>query len=72
MTDRMHGVSEVLRTTPAIGLVIETLEMEQEFLTTTRDGKQLSVYQLCDIDRECYYAHMYAIRYLKLLKEMLK
>lgn len=51
-----------------IQLVISQLELENQRLLNPHGDKVLSPHEICDFDRECYYAHMYAISYLKTLK----
>lgn len=52
-----------------IQLVISQLELENQRLLNPHGDRVLSPHQICDFDRECYYAHMYAISYLKTLKD---
>lgn len=50
-------------------LVIEQLEIENQRLLNPNGDRVLSPHEICEFDRECYYAHMYAISYLKTLKD---
>lgn len=50
-------------------LVINQLEMENQRLLNPHGDRVLSPHEICEFDRECYYAHMYAISYLKTLKD---
>ena len=52
-----------------IQLVIEQLEIENQRLLNPHGDRALSLHEICEFDRECYYAHMYAISYLKTLKD---
>lgn len=52
-----------------IQLVIEQLEIENQRLLNPNGDRALSPHEICEFDRECYYAHMYAISYLKTLKD---
>lgn len=52
-----------------IQLVMEQLEIENQRLLTPNGDRALSPHEICEFDRECYYAHMYAIAYLKTLKD---
>lgn len=52
-----------------IQLVIEQLEIENQRLLNPNGDRTLSPHEICEFDRECYYAHMYAISYLKTLKD---
>jgi hypothetical protein len=52
-------------------IVINQLELENQRLLNPNADKVLSPHEICDFDRECYYAHMYAISYLKTLKDNL-
>lgn len=52
-----------------IQLVISQLEMENQRLLNPHGDRILSPHEICEFDRECYYAHMYAISYLKTLKD---
>lgn len=52
-----------------IQFVIEQLEIENQRLLNPNGDRALSPYEICEFDRECYYAHMYAISYLKTLKD---
>lgn len=52
-----------------IQLVIEQLEIENQRLLNPNGDRVLSPHEICEFDRECYYAHMYAISYLKTLKD---
>ena len=56
-------------TSQHIQLVIEQLEIENQRLLNPNGDKVLSPHEICEFDRECYYAHMYAISYLKTLKD---
>ena len=53
-----------------IQLVIEQLEIENQRLLNPHGDRALSLHENCEFDRECYYAHMYAISYLKTLKDL--
>ena len=52
-----------------IQFVIEQLEIENQRLLNQNGDRALSPHEICEFDRECYYAHMYAISYLKTLKD---
>lgn len=52
-----------------IQLVIEQLEIENQRLLNPHGDRALSLHEICEFDRECYYAHMYAISYLKTFKD---
>lgn len=52
-----------------IQLVMEQLEIENQRLLNPNGDRALSPHEICEFDRECYYAHMYAIAYLKTLKD---
>lgn len=52
-----------------IQLVIEQLEIENQRLLNPNGDRALSPHEIFEFDRECYYAHMYAIAYLKTLKD---
>ena len=52
-----------------IQLVIEQLEIENQRLLNPNGDRALSPPEICEFDRECYCAHMYAISYLKTLKD---
>lgn len=52
-----------------IHFVIEQLEIENQRLLNPTGDRVLSPHEICEFDRECYYAHMYAISYLKTLKD---
>jgi hypothetical protein len=52
-----------------IQLVMEQLEIENQRLLNPNGDRTLSPHEICEFDRECYYAHMYAIAYLKTLKD---
>lgn len=52
-----------------IRLVMEQLEIENQRLLNPNGDRALSPHEICEFDRECYYAHMYAIAYLKTLKD---
>lgn len=54
-----------------IQVIINQLELENQHLLNPRGDKILSPHEICDFDRECYYAHLYAIPYLKTLKDSL-
>lgn len=54
-----------------IQFVINQLELENQRLLNPHGDKVLSPHEICEFDRECYYAHMYAISYLKTLKDNL-
>ena len=56
-------------TSQHIQLVIEQLEIENQRLLNPNGDRALSPHEICEFDRECYYAHMYAISYLKTLKD---
>ena len=56
-------------TSQHIQLVIEQLEIENQRLLNPNGDRVLSPHEICEFDRECYYAHMYAISYLKTLKD---
>lgn len=58
-----------LYTRAHIQFVIEQLERENERMLNPHGDKKLSPHEICEFDRECYYAHMYAISYLKTLKD---
>ena len=53
-----------------IQFVIEQLEIENQRLLNPTGDRVLSLHEICEFDRECYYAHMYAISYLKTLKDL--
>ena len=57
-------------TSQHIQLVIEQLEIENQRLLNPNGDRVLSPHKICEFDRECYYAHMYAISYLKTLKDL--
>lgn len=57
-------------TSQHIQLVIEQLEIENQRLLNPNGDRVLSPHEICEFDRECYYAHMYAILYLKTLKDL--
>lgn len=52
-----------------IQLVMEQLEIENQRLLNPNGDRIFSPHEICEFDRECYYAHMYAISYLKTLKD---
>lgn len=52
---------------------IEILELENELICTNqRTGETVPPYKLNDINRECYHAHIDAIKCLKLYQEALE
>ena len=57
-------------TSQHIQLVIEQLGIENQRLLNPNGDRVLSPHEICEFDRECYYAHMYAISYLKTLKDL--
>lgn len=52
-----------------IQVVMEQLEIENQRLLNPNGDRVLSPHEICEFDRECYYAHMYAISYLNTLKD---
>ena len=63
--------SEALLAT--INHCIEILELENEIMRTNpRTGETVPPYKLNDINRECYHAHIDAIKCLKLYREVLE
>lgn len=52
-----------------IQIIMEQLEIENQRLLNPNGDRALSPHEICEFDRECYYAHMYAIAYLKTLKD---
>lgn len=52
-----------------IQLIMEQLEIENKRLLNPNGDRALSPHEICEFDRECYYAHMYAIAYLKTLND---
>lgn len=67
-TSGLHSEA-VPYTNQHIQLVIEQLEIENQRLLNPNGDRVLSPHEICEFDRECYYAHMYAISYLKTLKD---
>lgn len=67
-TSDLHS-GAVPYTNQHIQLVIEQLEIENQRLLNPNGDRALSPHEICEFDRECYYAHMYAISYLKTLKD---
>lgn len=67
MSDLHSGA--VPYTNQHIQLVMEQLEIENQRLLNPNGDRALSPHEICEFDRECYYAHMYAISYLKTLKD---
>lgn len=54
-----------------IQYIITVLQLENGRMLNPHGDKILSPHEMCEFDRECYYAHMYAISYLKTLKDNL-
>ena len=67
MSDLHSGA--VPYTNQHIQVVMEQLEIENQRLLNPNGDRVLSPHEICEFDRECYYAHMYAISYLKTLKD---